>query len=413
MKLSPMKVCAVVLLAVLMPRGVGATPLTPLADWMRSLVAEGRVLGCAAQVTQDGKTIFLEAYGRRTPLAEEDVTTDQVVRIYSMTKAITSVAVMQLVEQGRLGLDDPVSRYIPEFADVQVGMGEQARPPRRAITIRDLLTHTSGLAYSFSCPPEYVDVYAGAFRRSGTLEEAGAAMAELPLIHDPGELFTYGVSTDVLGRVVEVVAGEPFAAYLNQAIFTPLGMTDTAFEPPVDLEPMHIVTLVDGALQIDQDHYAAESVRALKPRFASGGGGLWSSLRDYTRFLQAMERGGELDGARLLKPGTVAFMTQQQLSPAIDGPQRFGLGFGLEPPVATSRGMRGGGRWTWGGAASTYFFVDPQQDLTAVFVTQKFPFDFDMAQEFPRAVLEAVAISDTEVDARGGASGGVATKAMP
>ena len=381
------------LAAVLMPAVVRAEPLAPLADWMRSLVEQNRVLGCAAQVTQGGRTIFLEAYGHRTPMAEDELRTDQVVRIYSMTKAITSAAIMQLVEQGQLGIDDPVSRYIPEFTEVRVGLEEASRSPSRGITIRDLLTHTSGLAYDFSCPPEYKHAYETVFRQSGTLEKAGAGMAQLPLLHDPGEQFTYGVNTDVLGRVVEVVAEQPFQEYLEAEIFEPLGMVDTAFEPPADLHRMHIVTRVDGELQIDQAHYAAEADRALKPRFPSGGGGLWSTLSDYTRFMQAMERGGELDGVRILKPATVAFMTQNHLSPSIDGPQRFGLGFGLEPPVQTSRGMRGGGRWTWGGAASTYFLIDPRQDLTAVFITQKFPFDFSMAEEFPKAVLEAVAVA--------------------
>ena len=370
--------------------------LPVLDDWMQSLVDDGKVVGCAAQVTQGGETIFLEAFGDRSPRSEEDLSTDQIVRIYSMSKAITSTAIMQLVEQGKLGIDDPVSMYIPEFAEMTVGLGEEARPARRQITIRDLLTHTSGLAYDFSSPDPYKAAYAEVFKHTPTLESAGVAMGSLPLVSDVGESFVYGVSTDVLGRVVEVVSEMSFEDYLRGQLFEPLKMTDTSFTPPVDLEHMHIVTGAPGALDVDAAHYAEENFRALKPRFQSGGGGLWSTLGDYTRFMQAMENFGELDGTRILKPKTVAFMTQNQLSPAYPSPQRFGLGFGLQAPVMTSVGPRGGGRWTWGGAASTYFFIDPHQDLTAVFITQKFPYDGPLGELFHRTVLEAVAVQDAE-----------------
>jgi CubicO group peptidase (beta-lactamase class C family) len=151
-----------------------------------------------------------------------------------------------------------------------------------------------------------------------------------------------------------------------------------------------------GKLVKDADHYLAQEARALKPRFQSGGGGLWSTLHDYTRFMQAMEQFGEIDGQRMLKAKTVAFMAQNHLSPAFASDQRFGLGFGFRPAVWTSEGLRGEGRWTWGGAACTYFFIDPAQDLTAIYVTQKFPFDFMMGAAFHRAVLEAVAVQALE-----------------
>jgi CubicO group peptidase (beta-lactamase class C family) len=366
--------------------------LPGLANWMQSLVDEGKVVGCSAQVTQGGETIFLEAFGDRTPESDEDLHTNQIVRIYSMSKAITSTAIMQLVDQGKLGIDDPVAMYIPEFADMTVGLGNDAHPAHRQITIRDLLTHTSGLAYDFSAPEEYKAVYEEVFKDTTTLESAGAAMGSLPLVSEVGERFVYGVNTDVLGRVVEVVSGISFEDYLRRHIFGPLKMRHTGFTPPTDLKPMHIVNGEPGVLKVDSAHYAREDSRALRPRFQSGGGGLWSTLGDYTRFMQAMERQGELDGVRILKAKTVKFMTQNHLSPAYPGHQRFGLGFGLMDPVVTSVGPRGGGRWTWGGAASTYFFIDPQQDLTAIFVTQKFPFDGPLGEGFHKAVLEAVAV---------------------
>jgi CubicO group peptidase (beta-lactamase class C family) len=375
----------------LMAGWCSAASLPGLSDWMQSLVQDGKVVGCAAQVTQGGETIFFEAFGDRTPNSDQDLRTDQIVRIYSMSKAITSVAVMQLVEQGSVGIDDPVSLYIPEFADIQVGLGDDAHPPKRAVTIRDLLTHTSGLAYDFSAPEPLKETYGAIFRGAGTLKEAAARMGEAPLVQEPGAGFVYGISTDVLGRVVEVVSGETFEDYLQATLFEPLKMSDTSFTPPAGMEPMHIVTGGAGDLRIDDDHYQTQLARALKPRFQSGGGGLWSTMSDYTRFMQAMERYGELDDVRILKAKTVAFMTQNHLSPAYETPQRFGLGFGLAEPEQTSRGPRGAGRWTWGGAASTFFFIDPTQDLTAIFITQKFPFDFSIGTGFNKAVLEAVA----------------------
>ncbi len=377
-------------LAICLVQAIAVAQLDHLRAFMQQQVDDGNVVGCAAQVTKGGETVFFEAFGNHEPGSDAPMRTDTILRIYSMTKAITSTAIMQLVEQGKLGIDDPVSQYIPEFGHMTVGVGENARPASRQITIRDLLTHTSGLAYDFSAPPSFKAAYANTFVDTTNLEQAAIAMAELPLVHDPGESFTYGLNTDVLGRVVEVVAGQTFGDYLGEHIFSPLGMTSTSFEPPADYPIMPIVTGMPGALEVDKAHYAKGRTEALKPGFESGGGGLWSTLHDYTRFMTAMERHGELDGVRILKPKTVAFMTQQHLSPAYESPQRFGLGFGLNAPVMTEYGPRGGGRWTWGGAASTFFFIDPKTDVTAVFVTQKFPFDAMLGAAFEKAVLTSV-----------------------
>ena len=372
-----------------------ATTLKPLQDWMDSLVDSGTVVGCMVQVTEDGDTIFLEAVGKRTPESEDELETDQVMRIYSMSKAITSAAVMQLIEQKKLGIDDPVSMYIPEFANVQVSVEGERQPARRPITIRDLLTHTSGLAYDFSAPEDLVPEYRNKLSNVNSLEEAAVVMSRMPLVVHPGSSFVYGLNTDVLGRVVEVVADTEFETYLRDNIFTPLQMDDTGFMPDESIELMHIVTERDGELVVDQNHYKGGS-KILKPDFQSGGGGLWSTIGDYSRFCMAMEQYGVLDGRRILRPETVMFMTQNHLAPGTQGRdgQRFGLGFGMQPPVQTSAGPRGGGRWTWGGAACTYFFIDPRQNVTAVFATQKFPFDGAMGEAFHQTVLEALAQND-------------------
>ncbi|MCH2134656.1 MAG: beta-lactamase family protein [Phycisphaerales bacterium] len=382
-------------LGLLLATAATAAPLKPLADWMKGLVESGQVVGCMAQITQDGETIFLEAYGKRTPKSDDALGTDQVIRIYSMTKAITSAAVMQLVEQGKIGLDDPVSMYIPEFKDVQVLVDGELEPARREVTIRDLLTHTSGFTYGFLATPAIAPYYRGKLVGTKNLEEAATRIAGMPLLTEPGSAFVYGLSTDVLGRVVEVGSGMSFGEYLKENIFTPLEMDHTAFVPPADLEPMHIVTPADGQLVIDEAHYSREN-NIFKPDFESGGGGLWSTIGDYSRFCMAMVNLGELDRQRILKASTVVFMTQNHLGPGVAaGPgQRFGLGFGIEDAVETSQGPRGAGRWTWGGAACTYFFIDPRQKLTAVFATQQFPFNMQMAGDFNRIVLESVAQED-------------------
>ena len=373
-----------------------AAELKPLQDWMQSLVDDGKVVGCMAQVTQGGNTIFLEAIGDRNLQSDEDLTVDQVVRIYSMSKPITSAAVMQLVEQGRLGIDDPVSMYVPEFSEVKMLVDGEMKSPRREITIRDLLTHTSGIAYGFSAPDELKPYFENAFANINSLEDAAKKIATLPLAGEPGSLFIYGLNIDVLGRVIEVVSKQKFEAYLQEHIFTPLVMTDTGFTPGADLNQMLIVKQADDGLVVDAEHYS-KGGDTLKPNFQSGGGGLWSTLNDYSRFCMAMEQYGELDGKRILRPDTVRFMTQNQLSPGVHI-MRFGLGFDLKAPMQTSRGLRGGRRWTWGGAASTYFFIDPHQDVTAVFATQLFPFNGVMNNDFHHIVLESLAQEESKKD---------------
>ena len=375
-----------------------AAELKPLQDWMQSLVDDGKVVGCMAQITQGGKTIFLESRGDQNLDSDEDLSVDQIVRIYSMSKPITSAAIMQLVEKKRLGIDDPVSIYIPEFEKVKVFVDGKMKSPKREITIRDLLTHTSGIAYGFSAPDELKPYFENAWRNVNSLEDAAKKIATLPLAGEPGNDFIYGLSIDVLGRIIEVVSGQEFGVYLQEHVFTPLAMTDTGFNPSADLDQMLIVKQTDNGLAVDTEHYEKEA-DTLKPKFESGGGGLWSTLNDYSRFCMAMEQLGELDGKRILRPDTVKFMTQNHLSPGMGvseldawgKQQRFSLGFDLKTPVETSTGLRGGGRWSWGGAASTYFYIDPYKDVTAVFATQLFPFNSEMNWEFHHIVLESLA----------------------
>lgn len=374
-----------------------------LRNFMDALVEQGRVVGCMAEVTHDEGVVFLEAVGKFSPTDDRPLETEAVVRIYSMTKPITSLAAMMLAEAGKLSLDDSVSKYIPEFANVKVATWPDGiqrtrenvvlRSPSRAITVRDLLVHTSGLGYSFSVPPENVDWYINIWTSAGTLEEAARDMAAVPLVHDPGTVFLYGINADVLGRVIEVASGQPFEAFLKDRIFTPLEMRNTTFEPDDRASVMPTVRRSDGSgvLEIERTHFAgdAPSRNAYLPL---GGEGLYSTLHDYTQFCLMMLGEGELDGVRIVSPRTVHYMIHNHLAPNIKaGDLYFGMGVSTSDAVPTSEGPRGLGRYGWAGAACTYFFVDPGQQLTAVFATQLRPFNADLRNAFHAAVLEDVA----------------------
>lgn len=383
-----------------------AEDFAPLRRFMESSVEEGRVIGCAAQVTQDGRTIFLEAFGDVDTEGSRPLRVDDVVRIYSMTKAITTTAAMMLMEDGRLGLDDPVSKYIPEFAEVRVASWPEGVepttetmelvPPDRPVTVRDLILHTSGLGYSFTVAGPLKAAYTSHWRGHDNLEAAAAHLATLPLARQPGTGFTYGLGTDVLGRVVEVASGQPFEVFLEERLFTPLGMVDTGFTPAAPERTMMIASRGprDGTLVPHRAGIPGNN-NERGDRLPLGGQGLYSTLADYTRFCRMILREGRLDGTRYLRPRTVRFMAQNHLGPDISAPgMRFGMGFALERPVRTSRGPRGEGRLAWSGAASTFFFIDLEQDVTAVYVTQLMPWDGGLGREFSAAVLESLALME-------------------
>ena len=396
------------LFMILLTAIVSSTPLhaddfVPLRTFMKESVDNEVVVGCAAQITQGGQTIFLEAFGDLDPEGSRALKTDDVVCIYSMSKSITTTAAMMLMEEGRLGLDDPVSSYIPEFADARVAHwpeGIERTPetmelimPDRPVSVRDLILHTSGLGYSFTVEPALKPAYEGHWEEHATLESAIAGVAGIPLARHPGTAFIYGLNSDVLGRVVEVASGQPFEVYLEERLFKPLGMVDTRFlpGPPERTMPLAVKRVEDGVL-IRGSAGMEGNENPERTRLPLGGQGLFSTLADYTRFCQMILRKGRLDGTRYLTPRTVEFMTRNHLGPNVQaGVMRFGMGFGIEAPMATSRGLRGGGRLAWSGAACTFFFIDPKQDLTAVYVTQLMPWNGLLGMQFQAAVLESIA----------------------
>jgi CubicO group peptidase (beta-lactamase class C family) len=304
---------------------------------------------------------------------------DDIFRIYSMTKPITSVAAMMLWEEGRFLLSDPIAKYLPEFAEPYVALvrGEQIErvPAARAITIQDLLRHTSGLTYEFRGPGPVQKMYMGAkvYSRSQSNADQVATLGKLPLLHQPGTRWEYSRSTDVIGRLIEVLSGQTLGDFFEKNILKPLGMVDTAFHVP----PHHHSRLAESFAK-DPDSGAAVQLVEVRnaPAFQSGGGGLVSTAGDYARFLQMLLNSGTLDGSRTLSRKTIELMTADHLGPITGAPDLllpgygFGLGFAVRLQAGISHVPGSIGQYFWGGLAGTTFWVDPAEQLFAVLLIQ-------------------------------------------
>jgi CubicO group peptidase (beta-lactamase class C family) len=361
-------------------------------------VDEGLLPGWLIVVSRGGNVVHLSTYGQRDMEAGLPVETDTIFRIYSMTKAITSVAAMMLYEEGAFELKDPISKFIPSFGDVRVyrsgsAMNPVTEPASEPVRIWHLLTHTSGLTYGFHHATPVDAMYRAAGFEWGSppdLDLAGCcdAFARIPLLFQPGTEWNYSVSTDVLGRVVEVACGQSLDEFFADRIFGPLGMDDSAFGVnPSQLDRLAaLYTPAPGtraAVRLDAMGNAALE----KPKYLSGGGGLVSTAADYHRFTQMLLREGELDGVRLLGSRTVDYMTENHLPGGADLEQfgrplfaetsfdgvGFGLGFSVVQDPAKNKVLSSPGEFAWGGAASTAFWVDPLEDITVLFFTQLLP----------------------------------------
>lgn len=350
-----------------------------LMQVLQAEVERGRLPGAVVLLARRGRVALFESLGQRDPASGEPMPRDAVFRIYSMTKPIVSVAVMMLVEQGRLLLSDPVEKHLPEFKGQQVavdtGDGVRLEPVTRPATVQDLLRHTAGLTYEFLGTAHVQRLYAQA--EIGSRERSNAefsrTLAAMPLFLQPGTRWAYSRATDVLGRLLEVLTGRPLGQHLREAILGPLGMHDTAFVVP-QADHRRI------AEPFAHDPDGGIPLRVLDPRqppaMESGGGGLMSTAADYARFLQCLLNGGELDGTRLLGPHTVTFMTADHLGgiPSDDPLLPPGHGFGLGFAVRTATGlatMPGSvGTCHWGGIAGTTFFVDPAEGFFGILMVQ-------------------------------------------
>lgn len=384
--------------ALVKPEAVGLSSerLARISPWMASYVASGRLAGLSVAIERRGRLAFFETAGLADVETQKPMQADTIVRIYSMTKPLTTVAAMMLYEEGRFQLDDPLSKFIPGFAGQRVFTGGsrgkfETVPAIRDITIRDLMNHTSGLTYGFMESTQLDAQYrAEGIDFSGgddmPLRHMVEKLARLPLLAQPGTRWNYSVATDVLGYLVEVLSGEPFERFLVDRVVKPLGMVDTDFFVPPDKHARLASNYASdgkGGFQIlEQAHRS----RWLKPRqLNSGGGGLVSTASDYLRFCRFMLGKGELDGVRLLGRKTVELMTSNHLDGdmADMGTPRFsestyhGIGFGLgfsvmiEPTNAQIVGSPG--EYAWGGAASTAFWCDPVEDMAVVLLAQLMP----------------------------------------
>jgi CubicO group peptidase (beta-lactamase class C family) len=346
---------------------------------MARQVEEKKAPGVSMLIARHGKIAYRQSVGALRP-GGPAMTDDAIFRIYSMTKPIVSVAAMMLVEEGRLLITDPVSKYIPAFANTKVGVGNGDKldlaPLRRPITVQDLLRHTSGLTYGFTgvSPVQKLVKAANVVNSSRTLAENVEAMAALPLMHQPGEVWEYSLSTDVLGRVVEVVEGASLGEVLQERLFGPLQMVDTAFYTPES-------KLDRRADPFSFDFMTAAGVDAREstspPKFESGGGGLMSTLADYTRFAAMLSAGSAIEGVRVLSPRTLAFMASDHLDARVRRDHYllwpghgFGLGFAVrtDPGQAPTAGSVG--EFFWGGMMGTAFWVSPRDALFAVLMVQ-------------------------------------------
>jgi CubicO group peptidase (beta-lactamase class C family) len=378
--------------------GLDAQRLQRIDDHFKAYVDDGRLPGWQVAVTRAGRVAHLSSYGLADREEQRPVEADTIWRIYSMTKPVTSVALMMLWEQGLVELTDPVSKGLPEFTDMRVYTGGSAAkhstvPATEPIRVWHLLTHTAGLTYGFHRVHVTDEIYRNAGFEFGQprgfdLAQCVEAWAQLPLSFNPGTEWLYSVATDVVGRLVEVISGRPLDRFFADEIFTPLGMTDTGFH--VEAEQQHrlaaLYALPPGGRELVRFDHMGDAVRK-PPAWFSGGGGLASTTRDYTRFTWMLLGGGELDGVRLLSPRTIQLMTRNHLPGGVDLQQYgrplfaevrydgvgFGLGFAtmLDPVAAKLAGNPG--EFNWGGLASTSFWVDPVDEITVVFMTQLMP----------------------------------------
>ncbi len=412
--------------------GMSTERLERITSWLKEQVSSNRLAGCSALVARHGEVVYQQSTGQSDVEADKAFTDDTIVRAFSMTKPITTVAAMMLYEEGAFHLDDPIALYLPEFLDTPVWAGgsaplEDTSPQETPITVRHVMTHTSGLTYGFM----QSNVVDAAYRKAGiggpsdikNLEAWVKRAAEIPLISQPGSQWNYSISTDVLGRLVEVWSGLSLEQFFYERIFTPLKMVDTGFHvseesrsrfaalySPLGGAGMSSVAksgdvFADKKTGIQLQESSAESSYFKPATIFSGGGGLVSTLADYGRFCQMLLNGGVLDEQRILGRKTVEYMRTNQLpnngdmadmgqpvwsETSYDG-IGFGLGFAVVLDPVKAHIITSVGEHHWGGAASTFFWIDPEEDLYVVFLTQLIPSStYPIRRELRTRVYQAI-----------------------
>ena len=390
------------------PATVDPASAQRLDQFLAQLTATGHVPGALALVLRDGQVVYRKAFGVSDVAKQAPLRTDAIFRVASQTKALTSVGLMLLYEEGKFQLDEPIAKYLPAFANARVLATFNPKdstyttvPANGPVTIRQLFTHTSGLSYPVIGSREATAIYAkagipnGIGTPAGTLAASMDALGQLPLLHQPGTRFTYGLSVDVLGRLIEVLAGQSLDQFLRQRLFQPLGMKDTYFYLPADKQARLVELYSEDA---------ARQTVPMQPRgrmvpdypkargtYFSGGAGLSSTIDDYAIFLQMLLNGGTHQGRRFLKPATLALITQNQMGAVSQGGNKFGLGFSLLTPQNARVPGPATGSYEWGGIFGTTYWVDPQHKLVGLIYTQKYPntTSGDLGGQFKKAVYEA------------------------
>jgi CubicO group peptidase (beta-lactamase class C family) len=367
-------------------QGMSSERLARVHAEIQRLIDEGKHAGTVSLVARNGKVVDFRAYGKRDLEAGLPMEKDTIVRMYSMSKVVTSVAALILIEEARLRLGDSVGDYLPELAKMKVLTGGTAEKPLLAdakgpITIKHLFTHTSGLTYNFGKSPVETLNDQAKLPEATSLADFVTRVSRLPLAHEPGERFTYGVSTDILGAVIEKVSGRSFGTFLEERLFRPLGMKDTGFFVP-DAKRSRLAVLYeskDGKLQPAKAGFGIEPGPG--PKLESGGAGLFSTAGDYARFMQMLLNGGQLDGVRVLSRKTVELMMANHLdhlerkTHGTNESEGFGLGGSVRIDLERGNSLGSIGQFGWDGAATTYARLDPKERTVMILLVQHFPFN--------------------------------------
>jgi len=370
--------------------GLSSAKLAEMKAHFQTYIDENKLAGITTLIARRGKVVHFETYGDRDKEASSVMQKDTVFRIYSMTKPITGIAMMMLWEEGKFKLDDPVSKYLPSFRNQKVFRGAldggklDTAPVERDATIRDLMRHTAGLTYGYfgDTPVDRMYRNSDLYDQKNDLKTLVKKLGRMPLLYQPGEAWVYSLSVDVQGRLIEVLSGKSLDTFFNERIFTPLGMVDTGFQVRQDqvsrFSAVYGLNKETGLTALKPGEGLLSDFKK-KPTFLSGGGGLLSTTADYWRFAQMVANGGTFDGVRYVKASTVEMMRKDQLPKKLGGIAggKAGLGFGLDFAVVNDVAKNGGatrkGEYFWGGYASTLFWIDPEEEVVAVLMTNFIP----------------------------------------